>query len=89
MPSAREALLESAHLALSTRPWAAVRMVDVAASAGVSRQNLHNEFGGKHGLAGRWSAARAPVRKPRPSGEYGTRVTPSSTAAGTALRSTS
>ncbi|MFJ8883537.1 TetR/AcrR family transcriptional regulator [Streptomyces sp. NPDC102402] len=51
MPSAREALLDSAHSALSTRPWTAVRMVDVAASAGVSRQTLYNEFGSKGGLA--------------------------------------
>ncbi|MFH9615637.1 TetR/AcrR family transcriptional regulator [Streptomyces pratensis] len=55
MPSAREALLDSAHSALSTLPWNAVRMVDVAAAAGVSRQTLYNEFGSKDGLA------RAPV----------------------------
>ncbi|MFJ8867249.1 TetR/AcrR family transcriptional regulator [Streptomyces sp. NPDC102473] len=51
MPSAREALLDSAHSALSTLPWTAVRMVDVAAAAGVSRQTLYNEFGSKGGLA--------------------------------------
>ncbi|MEU2676593.1 helix-turn-helix domain-containing protein [Streptomyces sp. NPDC007107] len=51
MPSAREALLDSAQSALRTRPWTAVRMVDVAARAGVSRQTLYNEFGGKDGLA--------------------------------------
>ncbi|MFJ8748246.1 TetR/AcrR family transcriptional regulator [Streptomyces sp. NPDC102441] len=51
MPSAREALLDSAHSALSTLPWTAVRMVDVAARAGVSRQTLYNEFGSKDGLA--------------------------------------
>ena len=34
-----------------TRPWTAVRMVDVAAAAGVSRQTLYNEFGSKDGLA--------------------------------------
>ncbi|MFB8029618.1 TetR/AcrR family transcriptional regulator [Streptomyces sp. NPDC056465] len=51
MPSAREALLDSAHSALSTLPWTAVRMVDVAAAAGVSRQTLYNEFGSKSGLA--------------------------------------
>ncbi|MGQ5228634.1 helix-turn-helix domain-containing protein, partial [Streptomyces sp. yara] len=33
------------------RPWSAVRMVDVAAAAGVSRQTLYNEFGSKDGLA--------------------------------------
>ncbi|MEU1490792.1 TetR/AcrR family transcriptional regulator [Streptomyces sp. NPDC005776] len=51
MPTAREALLDAAHAALAARPWAAVRMVDVAAAAGVSRQTLYNEFGGKDGLA--------------------------------------
>lgn len=51
MPTAREALLDAARAALATRPWPAVRMVDVAAAAGVSRQTLHNEFGGKDGLA--------------------------------------
>ncbi|MFJ9056774.1 TetR/AcrR family transcriptional regulator [Streptomyces sp. NPDC102409] len=51
MPSAREALLDSAHSALSALPWTAVRMVDVAAAAGVSRQTLYNEFGSKGGLA--------------------------------------
>ncbi|TXS56827.1 TetR/AcrR family transcriptional regulator [Streptomyces sp. t39] len=51
MPAAREALLDAALAALRARPWSGVRMVEVAASAGVSRQTLHNEFGGKDGLA--------------------------------------
>ncbi|MCX5204338.1 TetR/AcrR family transcriptional regulator [Streptomyces sp. NBC_00237] len=51
MPTAREALLDAAYTSLATRPWTAVRMVDVAASAGVSRQTLYNEFGSKDGLA--------------------------------------
>ncbi|MFF5894779.1 TetR/AcrR family transcriptional regulator [Streptomyces argenteolus] len=51
MPTAREALLDAAESALSTLPWTAVRMVDVAAGAGVSRQTLYNEFGSKDGLA--------------------------------------
>ncbi|AJC56080.1 MULTISPECIES: TetR/AcrR family transcriptional regulator [Streptomyces] len=51
MPSAREALLDAAYTALLTRAWTAVRMVEVAAAAGVSRQTLYNEFGGKDGLA--------------------------------------
>lgn len=51
MPAARESLLDAAGAALARRPWSAVRMVDVAASAGVSRQTLYNEFGGKEGLA--------------------------------------
>ncbi|MFH0178988.1 TetR/AcrR family transcriptional regulator [Streptomyces cacaoi] len=51
MPAARESLLDAAFKALALRPWAAVRMVDVAAAAGVSRQTLYNEFGSKEGLA--------------------------------------
>ncbi|MFE2287580.1 TetR/AcrR family transcriptional regulator [Streptomyces sp. NPDC059443] len=50
VPTARESLLEAAGAALSARPWPAVRMVDVAAVAGVSRQTLYNEFAGKTGL---------------------------------------
>ncbi|MFD9336509.1 TetR/AcrR family transcriptional regulator [Streptomyces sp. NPDC060028] len=50
MPTARESLLEAAGAALSARPWPAVRMVEVAAAAGVSRQTLYNEFAGKAGL---------------------------------------
>ncbi|GCD35003.1 TetR family transcriptional regulator [Streptomyces chrestomyceticus JCM 4735] len=51
MPTARESLLDAAYAALAARPWAGVRMVDVAAEAGVSRQTLYNEFGSKEGLA--------------------------------------
>ncbi|MEU3412350.1 MULTISPECIES: TetR/AcrR family transcriptional regulator [unclassified Streptomyces] len=51
MPAARESLLDAAYAALARRPWSAVRMVDVAARAGVSRQTLYNEFGSKDGLA--------------------------------------
>ncbi|MFI1730883.1 TetR/AcrR family transcriptional regulator [Streptomyces acidicola] len=51
MPAARESLLDAAYTALARRPWPAVRMVDVAAVAGVSRQTLYNEFGSKEGLA--------------------------------------
>ncbi|MCX4845373.1 TetR/AcrR family transcriptional regulator [Streptomyces sp. NBC_00893] len=51
MPTAREILLDAALSALATLPWTSVRMVDVASAAGVSRQTLHNEFGGKDGLA--------------------------------------
>ncbi|MBB4885904.1 TetR/AcrR family transcriptional regulator [Streptomyces netropsis] len=50
MPAARELLLDAAFVALAARPWSGVRMVDVAAAAGVSRQTLYNEFGGKDGL---------------------------------------
>lgn len=51
MPAARESLLDAAYTALARRPWSTVRMVDVAAMAGVSRQTLYNEFGNKEGLA--------------------------------------
>ncbi|MFI8948627.1 TetR/AcrR family transcriptional regulator [Streptomyces sp. NPDC053750] len=51
VPAARESLLDAACTALARRPWSAVRMVDVAAAAGVSRQTLYNEFGSKEGLA--------------------------------------
>ncbi|MFI6346593.1 TetR/AcrR family transcriptional regulator [Streptomyces sp. NPDC050560] len=51
MPGARDSLLDAAYGALSRAPWPRIRMVDVAASAGVSRQTLYNEFGGKDGLA--------------------------------------
>ncbi|WP_326577676.1 TetR/AcrR family transcriptional regulator [Streptomyces sp. NBC_00487] len=51
MPAARETLLDAAYTALVRRPWSTVRMVDVAAVAGVSRQTLYNEFGSKDGLA--------------------------------------
>ncbi|MFH8629811.1 TetR/AcrR family transcriptional regulator [Streptomyces lydicus] len=51
MPAARESLLDAAYTALTSRAWPAVRMVDVAAAAGVSRQTLYNEFGSKEGLA--------------------------------------
>lgn len=51
MPAARESLLDAAYTALVRLPWSAVRMVDVAAAAGVSRQTLYNEFGSKDGLA--------------------------------------
>ncbi|WP_431947311.1 TetR family transcriptional regulator [Actinacidiphila sp. bgisy167] len=51
MPAVRDALLDAALTALGVRSWATVRMVDLAAIAGVSRQTLYNEFGGKEGLA--------------------------------------
>ncbi|MER5359393.1 TetR/AcrR family transcriptional regulator [Streptomyces sp. NPDC002785] len=51
MPTARDALLDAALSAQATLPWSAVRMVDVASAAGVSRQTLYNEFGSKDGLA--------------------------------------
>ncbi|MEU2796218.1 TetR family transcriptional regulator [Streptomyces sp. NPDC007117] len=69
MPTARQALLEAALRALSDRPWHAVRMVDVAALADVSRQTLYNEFGTKGGLPGsfglRASSGRDAAAGPR------------------------
>lgn len=51
MPTARDSLLDAAFAALGSRPWTAIRMVEVAAAAGVSRQTLYNEFRSKDGLA--------------------------------------
>jgi AcrR family transcriptional regulator len=51
MPTVRDSLLDAAFAALGERPWTAVRMVEVAAAAGVSRQTLYNEFASKEGLA--------------------------------------
>lgn len=48
---ARDYLLDAAYTALAHYPWSAVRMVDVATMAGVSRQTLYNEFSSKEGLA--------------------------------------
>ncbi|OPF72872.1 TetR family transcriptional regulator [Streptomyces antioxidans] len=65
MPAARESLLDAAFAALERRPWRRVRMSEVAAAAGVSRQTLYNEFGGKEGLA------RALVRREADAYLYG------------------
>ncbi|MQA83956.1 MAG: TetR family transcriptional regulator [Streptosporangiales bacterium] len=46
----REALLDAAYAAIVAGEWARVRMADVAAGAGVSRQTLYNEFGSKDAL---------------------------------------
>ncbi|MDT0306312.1 TetR/AcrR family transcriptional regulator [Streptomyces sp. DSM 44917] len=50
MPTARESLLRAARDAVERQPWPVVRMIEVAADAGVSRQTLYNEFGDKAGL---------------------------------------
>lgn len=47
----RSALLDAAYDAIVGPGWDAVRMADIAAAVGVSRQTLYNEFGGKDGLA--------------------------------------
>ncbi|MCE7009067.1 TetR family transcriptional regulator [Kibdelosporangium philippinense] len=45
--SLRETLLDAAAELLAEHGFAGLRMVDVAASAGVSRQTVYNEFGSK------------------------------------------
>ncbi len=49
--SLREALIDAATDLLPERGYAALRMADVAARAGVSRQTVYNEFGNKAALA--------------------------------------
>ncbi|WP_017556734.1 TetR/AcrR family transcriptional regulator [Nocardiopsis baichengensis] len=46
----RERLLDSAYAAVVAGGWSRMRMADIAAGAGVSRQTLYNEFGTKEGL---------------------------------------
>ncbi|ETA06610.1 MULTISPECIES: TetR family transcriptional regulator [Gordonia] len=47
----RDSLLDGLHDLLTDRDWSAVRMSDVAAATGVSRQTVYNEFGSRYGLA--------------------------------------
>ncbi|MFF5295948.1 TetR/AcrR family transcriptional regulator [Paractinoplanes globisporus] len=47
----REALIRAALELTVERGWDGVRMADVGARAGVSRQTVYNEFGGREGLA--------------------------------------
>ncbi|ATD71317.1 MULTISPECIES: TetR family transcriptional regulator [Gordonia] len=47
----RNSLLDGLHDLLMDRDWSAVRMSDVAAATGVSRQTVYNEFGSRYGLA--------------------------------------
>lgn len=47
----REQLLSAATDLLAERGYARLRMADVAAAVGVSRQTVYNEFGTKAGLA--------------------------------------
>ncbi|MGE5286131.1 MAG: TetR family transcriptional regulator [Micromonosporaceae bacterium] len=49
--SLRDALLEAATALLASRGYRGLRMEDVGAAAGVSRQTVYNEFGSKRGLA--------------------------------------
>ncbi|GAB3487413.1 TetR family transcriptional regulator [Nocardiopsis coralliicola] len=46
----RERLLDAGYAAVVAGGWTRMRMADIAASAGVSRQTLYNEFGAKEGL---------------------------------------
>lgn len=47
----RDTLLDAAGELLRDREWARVTMSDVARAAGVSRQTLYNEFGGRREFA--------------------------------------
>lgn len=48
--SLREQLLDAAARLLPQRGFGKLRMADVAAESGVSRQTVYNEFGGKEAL---------------------------------------
>lgn len=47
----RDTLVAAARDLTVANGWDSVRMVDVAGAAGVSRQTVYNEFGGRAGLA--------------------------------------
>jgi AcrR family transcriptional regulator len=47
----RDTLLDAADALLDDRPWAKISMGEVARRAGVSRQTLYNEFGGRREFA--------------------------------------
>jgi AcrR family transcriptional regulator len=47
----RTTLLDAVDHILRDRPWSAVTMAAIAADAGVSRQTVYNEFGGRDGVA--------------------------------------
>ena len=47
----RTTVLDAVREQLRTKPWAEVKMADVAKLAGVSRQTLYNEFGSRGELA--------------------------------------
>ena len=49
--SIRDRLLDAAYDAAVTTGWAAARMADIAAAAGVSRQTLYDQFGSRDALA--------------------------------------
>jgi AcrR family transcriptional regulator len=45
--SLRDGLLDAVDSLLDERPWAKISMGEIASRAGVSRQTLYNEFGGR------------------------------------------
>jgi AcrR family transcriptional regulator len=47
----RDTLLDAAGSLMRERPWSKVTMADVAAVAGVSRQTVYNELGGREAFA--------------------------------------
>jgi AcrR family transcriptional regulator len=51
MADIREALIDAAYDFAVTTGWQRTRMVDVAVAAGVSRQTVYDQFGGRDGLA--------------------------------------
>jgi AcrR family transcriptional regulator len=46
----REAILDAAARLITASEWPRTRMADIAASAGISRQTIYNEFGNREGL---------------------------------------
>lgn len=47
----RDEILDAMREQLRSKDWSAVTLADVAATAGVSRQTVYNEFGSRKGLA--------------------------------------
>lgn len=47
----RDVILDAMRAELQGKDWSAVTLSDVAATAGVSRQTIYNEFGSRQGLA--------------------------------------
>jgi len=73
----RERLLAAGWRHFSERDYEDVRLVDIAADAGVSAQTLHTQFGRKDDLfvaAWRWFAAREGARRGAPVGDVETAV---------------
>ena len=47
----RDSILDAMREELLAKDWSAVRLSDVARTAGISRQTIYNEFGSRQGLA--------------------------------------